>query len=158
VKDKDVLAYLEAENAWFEAAMAPHKGLIDALFAEMKGRIKEDDSPCRRRMATGSTGASSRNRRAISQMVSQARGREGRGSADQLILDEPRWPRAMNISAWARCRSARMALLAYAVDDNGSERFEARIKDLETGEILPDVIPGTLSALVWTSRQQGAAL
>ena len=27
VKDKDVLAYLEAENAWFEGAMAPHKPL-----------------------------------------------------------------------------------------------------------------------------------
>ena len=44
VKDADVLDYLARENAWFEAAMAPHKGLTDALFAEMKGRIKEDDS------------------------------------------------------------------------------------------------------------------
>ncbi|HWV13390.1 MAG TPA: S9 family peptidase, partial [Sphingobium sp.] len=44
VKDKDVLAYLEAENAFFESAMQPHKRLTDALFAEMKGRIKEDDS------------------------------------------------------------------------------------------------------------------
>ena len=44
VEDKDVLAYLEAENAYFEGVMAPHKGLIDRLYAEMKGRIKEDDS------------------------------------------------------------------------------------------------------------------
>ncbi len=43
VKDKEILAYLEAENAWFEQAMKPHKGLVDTLFAEMKGRIKEDD-------------------------------------------------------------------------------------------------------------------
>ena len=34
----------EAENAYFEAAMAPHKALTDQLFEEMKGRIKEDDS------------------------------------------------------------------------------------------------------------------
>ena len=44
VKDKDVLAYLEEENAFFESAMQPHKVLTDRLFAEMKGRIKEDDS------------------------------------------------------------------------------------------------------------------
>ena len=44
VTDGDVLAYLEAENAWFERAMAPHQGLVDTLFEEMKGRIKEDDS------------------------------------------------------------------------------------------------------------------
>ena len=34
VKDKDVLSYLEAENAWFEQAMAPHNGLIDDLFSD----------------------------------------------------------------------------------------------------------------------------
>src|SRR3546814_2618235 len=42
-------------------------------------------------------------------------------------------------------------LMAYAVDDNGSERFEVRVRNLETGEMLPDVIPGTLSSLVWTA-------
>ena len=44
VEDEQVLAYLKAENAYFEAAMAPHKALTDTLFEEMKGRIKEDDS------------------------------------------------------------------------------------------------------------------
>jgi len=51
VSDKDVLAYLEAENAYFEAQMAPHKPLTDRLYEEMKGR---------RKMATGSIGASSK--------------------------------------------------------------------------------------------------
>jgi len=44
VKDPDVLAYISAENDYFDAAMAPHQKLIDTLFEEMKGRIKEDDS------------------------------------------------------------------------------------------------------------------
>ena len=44
VDDPDVLAYLRAENAYFEAAMAPHRPLIDTLVAEMRGRIQEDDS------------------------------------------------------------------------------------------------------------------
>ena len=40
----DIRAYLEAENAWFDRAMSPHKEVVETLFQEMKGRIKEDDS------------------------------------------------------------------------------------------------------------------
>jgi oligopeptidase B len=42
-------------------------------------------------------------------------------------------------------------LMAYSYDDNGSERFEVHIRDLSTGQDLPDVIEGTLSSLVWTT-------
>ena len=44
VQDQEILDYLKAENAYFEAAMKPHEGLVEELFQEMKGRIKEDDS------------------------------------------------------------------------------------------------------------------
>ena len=44
VEDEAVLAYLKDENAYFEAAMGPHKKLIEPLFEEMKGRVKEDES------------------------------------------------------------------------------------------------------------------
>ena len=40
----DIRQYLEAENAYTERQMAGTKDLQDQLFAEMKGRIKEDDS------------------------------------------------------------------------------------------------------------------
>ena len=43
VKDKAVLDYLKAENAYTEAVMAPHKGFTDTLFQEMKGRLPEAD-------------------------------------------------------------------------------------------------------------------
>ena len=49
VTDESVLSYLKAENAYFEAAMAPVRPLVDTLFAEMKGRMKEDDSSVPRR-------------------------------------------------------------------------------------------------------------
>src|SRR5271168_1076409 len=42
--DPDIRAYLEAENAYAEAALAATVPLQDTLFAEMKGRIKEDDA------------------------------------------------------------------------------------------------------------------
>src|SRR5215210_7114021 len=44
VADPDVLAYLHAENDYFQAWKQQHDALIDQLFEEMKGRIKEDDS------------------------------------------------------------------------------------------------------------------
>jgi len=152
VQDKDVLTYLEAENGWFEQAMAPRKALTDALFTEMKGRIKEDDSSVPQKdgdyvyWRAFEVGAQYRKwyRRPVA------------GGADQLILDEPALAEghdyfrlgAMSVSPDGR-------YLAYAIDNNGSERFEARIKDLATGELLPEVIPGTLSALVWTSDSKG---
>ena len=46
LKDKSnpaVIDYLKAENAYFDTIMQPTKALEDKLFAEMKGRIKEDD-------------------------------------------------------------------------------------------------------------------
>ena len=46
-------------------------------------------------------------------------------------------------------------LLAWSVDDNGSERFTARIKVPASGEVLVDEIPGTLSSLVWVAGDTG---
>ena len=43
VTDKEVIAHLEAENAWFESRMAPHRPAVEMLFKEMRGRIKEAD-------------------------------------------------------------------------------------------------------------------
>ena len=44
IDDEDVLDYVRAENAYFEAQMAPQADLTETLFTEMRGRIKEDDS------------------------------------------------------------------------------------------------------------------
>src|SRR3546814_8418465 len=44
IDDKDVLDYVKAENAYFDAAMKPHAALVETLFQEMKGHIKEADS------------------------------------------------------------------------------------------------------------------
>src|SRR3546814_540426 len=78
------------------------------------------------------------------------------GGDSQIILDEPALAEgkeyfrlgAISVSPDGR-------YLAFAVDDNGSERLEARVRDLQTGAMLPDVIPGTLSSLVWTSDNKG---
>lgn len=156
VTDKAVLDHLEAENRWFEARMAPHQGRIDALFTEMRGRIKEADTSVPQKDGDWlywiefEEGAEYKKwwRRPV------AAGDDT--SADELILDEVALAEGKEyFRLGAISTSADGRLLAYAVDDNGSERFTARIKDLETGELLADEIPGTLSGLVWVAGDKG---
>lgn len=152
VEDKDVLAYLEAENEYFEAAMKPHKPLVDKLFKEMKGRIKEDDSSVPQKdgdwLYWREFEVGAQYRKWFRKPAS--------GGEAQLILDEPKLAEGKEyFRLGAISVSPNGRYLALAIDDNGSERFEARVRDLETGAMLPDVIPGTLSSLVWTSDNRG---
>lgn len=152
VTDPEILDYLKAENAYFEEVMAPLKPLADTLFTEMRGRIKEDDATVPQKdgdwlyWTDHETGGEYRRwwRRPVA------------GGADQLILDEPALAAGkeyFRLGGLSVSNNAR--LLAYAVDDNGSERFEVRVKDLDTGELLTDVIPGILSDIVWTADDTG---
>jgi oligopeptidase B len=152
VTDQQVLTYLTEENAYFEAQMAPHKPLTDRLYEEMKARIKEDDSSVPQKdgdwlyWTAFETGGQYRKwwRKPVA------------GGPDELMLDEPALAEGkeyFRLGAFSVSNDAR--LLAYAIDDNGSERFEIRVKDLATGEHLPDVIPGMLSEIVWTADDSG---
>jgi len=146
VTDAAILDYLKAENDWFDAAMKPHEALVEALFQEMKGRIKEDDASVPTRdgayvyWRSFETGA--QYRRWWRKLAE--------GGPDELMLDEPALAEgkdyfqlgAMDVSPDDR-------LLAYSVDDDGSERYTIHIRDLVTGEMLPDTIEGTLGAIVW---------
>ncbi len=152
VNDKDVLAYLEAENAYFEQAMAPHRPLVDRLYEEMKARIKEDESSVPQKdgdwlyWTAFETGGEYRKwwRRPV--------GAPDDGSADELLLDETALAAGkeyFRLGAFAVSNDGMK--LAYAIDDNGSERFTIHVKDLATGALLPDTIPGMLSDIVWTA-------
>ena len=152
VTDPDVLAYLEAENAYFEAQMAPHRPLVDRLYEEMKARIKEDESSVPQKdgdylyWTAFETGGQYRLwwRRPVA------------GGADELLLDEPALAAGkeyFRLGAFAVSNDA--TKLAYAIDDNGSERFTIHVKDLATGTLLPDVIPGMLSDIVWAADDSG---
>ncbi|WEK43820.1 MAG: S9 family peptidase [Candidatus Sphingomonas colombiensis] len=152
VTDKEILAYLEAENAYFETIMAPLKPLAERINAEMRGRIKEDEATVPQKdgdwlyWTAFDTGGQYRKwwRRPIA------------GGADELLLDEPALADGheyFRLGAFAVSNGG--TKLAYAIDDSGAERFEIRVKDLITGEHLPEVIPGMLSDIVWTADDAG---
>jgi oligopeptidase B len=79
------------------------------------------------------------------------------GGEDELILDEVALAQGMEYFRLGAISVSDGKLLAWSVDDNGSERFTARIKVIATGEVLPDVIEGLCPR--WSgSRGQGAGL
>ncbi|NCP11927.1 MAG: S9 family peptidase [Sphingomonadales bacterium] len=153
VGDTDVLAYLRSENAYFDAAMKPLAATVDTLFAEMKARIKEDDASVPQKdgdwlyWVEYDVGAQYKK-----WYRKPAKEKDGAGSDKVLILSEPDLAEGhdyFRLGAFSVSPDGR--LLAYATDTDGSERFDVAVKDLETGKLLPDAIPGTLSSLVWTA-------
>ena len=152
VTDPAVLAHLEAENAWFETRMAGQQVKIAALFKEMRGRIKEADKSVPQKDGDWlywiefEEGAEYKKwwRRPVA------------GGPDELILDEVALAVGLDyFRLGAISVSNDGTRLAWSVDDNGSERFTARVKVIATGEVLPDAIPGTLSGLVWVAGDTG---
>jgi oligopeptidase B len=145
---QDIRAYLEAENAYTKATMAPMEDLQAKLFAEMKGRIKEDDSTVPQ--ADGP----------FSYFVSYVIGgqyprlcRQPRGGGDETVLLDGN-KEAAGKPYWrlgGATHSPDHRLLAYAVDEKGSEAFSVRIRALETGQDLPEVITDTRGGLIWAS-------
>jgi oligopeptidase B len=186
VTDADVLDYLKAENAYFEAAMAPHEALLETLFEEMKGRIKEDDSSvpvkdgdwlywwafkpgaqyrswwrrpaqstdlARPELVEGRLTERSGQRPSTSLRTSD-RGNDG----DQLIFDEPTEAEGKDyFRLGALDVSPDGKLLATLVDDNGSERFTLRIRDLATGKDLETVTEVGIGSTVWSNDSSGIA-
>lgn len=149
VLDEEIRAYLEAENEYTASALAETQGLQETLFKEMRARIKEDDSSVP--SPDGPWAYYNRNETGKQYPLFCRRPRNAEDDAgEQVLLDgnkeaegKPYW----RIGALAHSNDHR--LLAYAVDENGSEFFTIRFRDLETGKDLPDVIPDTNASLVW---------
>ncbi|WP_108789904.1 S9 family peptidase [Erythrobacter sp. Alg231-14] len=150
IDDEDVLDYVRAENAYFEAQMEPQGALTEALFTEMRGRIKEDDSTVPQRMGEYlywfefEEGAQYRKhyRKGLDE-----------GAEATLILDEnvlAEGHEYFRLGALSISQNGR--LMAYSTDTSGAERYTARIMDFETGELLADEIPNLRSSLTWVAN------
>jgi oligopeptidase B len=152
VDDEDVLSYLTAENAYFEAAMKPHEKLVETLFEEMKGRVKEDESSVPIRDGDWlywwafKPGAQYRTwyRKPVE------------GGADQVIFDEvaeAEGKEYFRLGALQVSPDGRLA--ATLVDDDGSERFDLRIRDLGTGKDIETITEVGIGQPVWTKDSKG---
>ena len=156
VQDADILAYLTAENDYFEASMAPHRALIDAIFEEIKARQQPDLSsvPWRRGdwYYQWSFQEGSQYRLWQRWPADGPDARQAPTPDSVTILDEPALAADVEYFRLGSLSVSNSAsLLAYSADTDGSERFRMVVKDLDTGEMLPEQIEGTIGTAVWAT-------
>jgi oligopeptidase B len=154
VDDPDVLAYLTGENAYFEAAMKPHAALVETLFAEMKGRLKEDDAGVPQKdgdwLYWWAFKPGSQYRIWYRKPVT--------GGDDSIILDEPAEAASaeyFRLQVLSVSPDGRLA--AWSSDTNGSERFVLKIRDLATGADIETVSAITNGPVAWGADSRGLA-
>ncbi len=147
VTDAEILAHLEAENAYFTSQMKAHQPLIDTLFEELKGRQQLDDASVPHKKGEYLYQWRFND---DAQYRVWSRAPVGAPEAMQVILDEPAlaaqhdYFRLGGISV-----SPDGQHLAWSSDTNGSERFTIQVKNLTTGETLNDTIEQSLGPPVW---------
>ena len=135
--DPEIRAHLEAENAYLKAVLAPTEALQALLFAEMRGRLKEDDSSLP--TPDGPYDYFSRYELGAQHPRHVRRPRGAEGGAETVLLDEAAAAQGKAYYAVdAAAHSPDHALYAWAEDDQGSEYHVIHVRDLATGDILPD--------------------
>ena len=156
VDDPGILAYLKAENAYFESVMQPRRGLVRTLFEEIKGREKTDDSgvPWLKDGWYYQWRFEQDGQYRIWERwpADRAEARLGPDGNAQILLDEPELARSREyFRLGALAVSNGGELLAYSADTNGSERYTLTIKKLAGGELLPERIENTIGSPVWAA-------
>jgi len=134
--DPSVRAYLEAENAYADQVMAPIAPLRETLYREMLGRIRQTDLSVPYREGG---------------FYNYTRTEEGkqypiycrkRGSLDEpeeVLLDLNQLAVGQTFMGLGAFRvSDDGNLLAYSLDTTGFRQYALFVKDLRTGQVLPD--------------------
>ncbi len=144
--DPDIRAYLEAENRYTNTILAPTEALQKTLVAEMRGRIKEDDSGVP--MPDGPYAYLWKYREGGQHALI---GRVPRDGGDfQLALDGDALAKASDYFKFGGTRhSPDHQLEAWSADQRGSEYFTLRVRRWAAGEDLPDTIEQTSGNVVW---------
>ena len=144
--DPDIRAYLDAENAYTTASLADIDPLQDAMLAEMKGRIKEDDASV---PAPDGPFAYFERYREGGQHPLICREPRGGGTAEVLLDADALAKGRSFFQLGARRHSPDHRLLAWSADEAGSELYTMHVRDLATGTDLADIIVDTVGSPVW---------
>src|SRR5262249_42623687 len=146
--DKEVIAYLDAENAYTAAVMKPTEGLQETLYKEMLGRIKQTDLSVPYRL-----GDYLYYTRTVQgkQYSIHCRKKDSLEAEEQVILDLNELAKGhkfLKLGPYAVSDDGN--LLAYAIDVTGFREFNLFVKDLRTGRLLPDRI-SKIAGVAWAA-------
>ncbi|VXC06308.1 S9 family peptidase [Maribacter litoralis] len=151
-ENKEVLAYLEAENNYYDAITAHTKDFQEELFQEMKGRIKEDDSsvPYKLNDYWYST------RYVIGgEYPLYSRFKHDLSAEEEIMFNGNEMAKGhdyFNLGGIAISPNNKLA--AFGVDTVSRRQYTLQIKNLETGEILDDKIENTTGGGVWANDNE----
>jgi oligopeptidase B len=150
--DPAIRAHLDAENSYQAAMMADTAGLGKQLFAEMKGRIKEDDSTVPMKDGPFAYGSSFKVGGEQPRFFRTPRD----GGAEEIVLDGDAEAAGKAYFRIGSCdHSGDHSRLLWSFDDKGSEFFSLRVRDIESGRDLHDNVPDTSGGGVWNAANDG---
>ena len=148
----DVKGYLEAENAYAKAMLASTEPLQAQMFEEMKGRVKEDDSTVP--SPDGPFDYYARYEPGGQHPI-YARRLRGREDNEAVLLDADAAAKGKAFFQVSGAdHSPDHGLFAYAVDEQGSEVCRIFVKDLKTGEVLPQPVESSTGDFCWSPDSQ----
>jgi oligopeptidase B len=157
-ENPDTIAYLEAENAWTASATEHLGGLRETLFDEIRRRTQETDLsvPIRKGGYWYYTRTAEGKQYGIQCRVPVRPGETTPPPSDapgeEVLLDGNVLAEGKEFLALGTFDvSPDGTRLAYSVDFAGDERFALKVKDLGTGETLPDEVPDTFYGTAWSA-------
>ncbi len=144
----ELLAHLQAENAYTAAVMAPFRSFEDSLYGEMLGRIKQTDVsapyPQRGYLLYERTEEGK-------QYPIYCRKKGTLDAAEEIILDVNELAKGQKfMSVHSFEYSDDNTLLAYSTDVNGHRDYDFHLKNLATGEEVRTPL-GKVADLVWAA-------
>jgi oligopeptidase B len=147
-----VIEYLEAENRYTEAVMKHTEPFQEQLYQELLGRIKETDLTVPEKLddyfyyTRTETGK---------QYRIYCRKQGSLDAAEEILLDGNALAEGHDYMAIGAYEvSPNHQLLAYAINTTGDEKFTLRVKNLSTGELLPDEVPNIYYGVEWANDNQ----
>ncbi len=141
--------YLKAENAYLEEVMSPTKKLQEDLFTEMKARIKEKDES----VPVFKNGYYYYTRTEDGkQYYKYCRKKGSLDAKEEILLDIDKMAEGHAYYAAAGFSiSEDNKLLGFAIDEVSRRQYSIYVKNLETGEILKDVVKNAEGGICWAN-------
>lgn len=145
--DPEVLDYLKAENEYTAKVMQHTEQLQTDLYNEMLGRIKETDLSVP--VKHGDYYYYDRTEEGKQYKI-YCRKNGSLDADEEILIDVNELAEGRDfMSLGTYLVSPNHQLLAYSTDTAGNERYTLRVKNLETGELFPDVISSTSGSAEW---------
>ncbi len=147
----EVIDYLKAENAYLVKVMAPVKPLRKKLFEEIKGRIKKDDSSVPYHL--GDYYYYTRYVKG-GEYPLYCRKKDSMENTEELLADGNELARGHEFFSYFTSVGVEHRMMAVMMDTIGRRKYHIRFKDLETGEMLPEIIQDVTGYNAWSAGDQ----